>query len=167
MVKVHGNLFVDGPFAEARKLAHFRDVKSSGTVGGTLTAGAWNTRTINTSETNDISGASLAANQITLPAGTYFISAAAVAHDVGKHRLRLYDVTNNAVLLQGFNAQSGTINDLTSIAEVKGIFTFTSSRVIRLEHYITTSSSTRDAGDPSSLAGISEVYSDIVIWKVS
>lgn len=166
-MRVHGNLFVRGAFVEAVFLSQFRDEKASGTVGGTLTAGSWNTRTLNTTLTNDISGCSIAANQITLPAGTYYITAATVGHDIGGHRARLFDVTNNAILIQGPNAQNNTVDNLTTIAEVKGIITLASSKVIRLEHYITTSSSTSDAGDPTSIVGFNEVYSDIVIWKVS
>jgi len=55
------------------QLFHVRDEKSNGVAGGNFTNGAWQTRTLNTSMTNEISGASLSSNQITLPSGTYFI----------------------------------------------------------------------------------------------
>ena len=52
---------------------HVRDEKAANTPGGTFTASAWQKRDLNTVKTNQISGASLASNQITLPAGTYHV----------------------------------------------------------------------------------------------
>ncbi len=62
-----------GKFESA--LFHVRDEKASGSHGGTSVAGSFQTRVLNTSLTNEISGASLSSNQITLPSGTYYINA--------------------------------------------------------------------------------------------
>ena len=65
---------VQGKFESA--LLHVRDEKSNGTAGGGFTSGSFQTRTLNTVMTNEISGASLASNQITLPSGTLALSSA-------------------------------------------------------------------------------------------
>src|SRR6266516_1340078 len=44
------------------QLFHVRDEKSAGTVGGTFSSGAWRTRTLNTTKTNEIGSASLSSN---------------------------------------------------------------------------------------------------------
>ena len=67
---------------------HIQDQKPQGTNGGTFTSGAWRTRDLNTVLTNTITGASLSANQITLPAGKYYVEAKSVATEVERHKVR-------------------------------------------------------------------------------
>ena len=64
---------------------HIQDQKPQGTNGGTFTSGAWRTRDLNTVLTNTITGASLADNQITLPAGKYYVEASAPAYQTFAH----------------------------------------------------------------------------------
>src|SRR5690606_21247003 len=54
------------------RVAYLKDVKPSGTAGGTFTSGSWQTRDLNTIE-GDSSFVSLASNQFTLQPGTYHI----------------------------------------------------------------------------------------------
>jgi len=59
-------------------LLHVIEEQAAGTNGhndGNFVSGAYRTRVLNKVLTNEISGASVASNQITLPAGTYFIEA--------------------------------------------------------------------------------------------
>ena len=88
--------YVDAQVAavSATTLGHWREQQTAGTAGGTFTAGAWRTRGLATEVTNTISGASLAANQITLAAGTYDIDAHAVAFRVDGHVAKLYNITD-------------------------------------------------------------------------
>ena len=71
-------------------LLHVRDEKAAAAHGGASTSGSFLTRTLNTSVTNEITGASLASNQITLPSGTYYIFATVpiYAGDDSKFKLR-------------------------------------------------------------------------------
>ena len=55
------------------------DVKSAGTAGGTFTSGSWQTRTLNTEDSDTGGNCSLSSNQFTLDAGTYEINARASA----------------------------------------------------------------------------------------
>ena len=54
------------------QLLHVRDEKASGTDGGTSANGIVD-RDLNTVKVNEITGASLSSNQITLPSGTYYV----------------------------------------------------------------------------------------------
>ena len=56
------------------------------TDGGGATAGSLQTRPLNTVNYNGISGASLASNTVTLPAGNYFVNAVASAFLVNQFR---------------------------------------------------------------------------------
>ena len=67
-------------------LIHVRDEKSANTAGGTFTGAAWRTRDLNTVPTNQISGASVSSNRITLPAGDYFAMGWAPAYRVTIHK---------------------------------------------------------------------------------
>ena len=86
--------------AGAPRIATIRDEKSSGTSGGTFTAGAWRTRTLNTL-TDPTSIVSLASNQITLQAGTYLINANCPASSSELHQARLQNITDATTTLAG------------------------------------------------------------------
>jgi hypothetical protein len=148
------------------QLLHVRDEKASGTGGGTLTSGAWRTRTLNTSLTNEISGASLSSNQITLPSGTYFINAIAnVGANSQSHKAKLANITDTSDTVIGtseFNEPgSGSTKSF-----VIGRFTIASSKVFELQHR---SGNTTDANGFGVSSGFSvvEVYADVQIWKVA
>lgn len=69
----------------------------------TIPAGSYGQHPLNTVGTNTIPGASLAANQITLPAGTYEIHAGAEKSGASVARLAIYDVTAGAFVAKGVN----------------------------------------------------------------
>lgn len=68
---------MDNNFKHLSGCLNMNSFLHKGTHGGTFTAGAWRTRDLNTVLTNTISGASLSNNQITLPAGKYYVEASA------------------------------------------------------------------------------------------
>ena len=80
--------------------------ETSGTSGGTATSGSFQTRTLNTVKTNEITGASLSSNQITLPSGTYFCDAVAPCYSINHHKSLLYNVTDATEVLFGTNSIS-------------------------------------------------------------
>ena len=150
---------------------HIQDQKTQGTQGGTFTSGAWQTRDLNTVLTNTITGASLSNNQITLPAGKYYIEASAPGRGVLNHKARLYNNTDSSQLLLGRQHQShrvssGSVSSTDSI--VVGIFQINAEKNIILHHYCTSAES--DAGfgfgGATNISGIEEVYSDIRIWRI-
>ncbi len=145
-------------------LLHIRDEKAQNTNGGTFTQGVWRTRDLTTVKTNEITGASLAANQITLPAGTYDVEWSAPAYYVVNHQSKLYDITNTADLIIGTVevAVSGVVQTRSF---GKGRFTIAVETVIELQHYCTTTRTPDGFGVPSNFT--TEVYSEIIIRQVS
>ena len=151
--------------AGTRQNLYIEDQKIAGTNGGTFTAGAWQTRDLNTVVVNNISGASLSSNQITLPAGTYDVEASASAFRTVLHEARLYNTTDSAVLLSGTSERSGTSSDNTHKSFIRGRFTIAGTKVITLQHRCSVTRTTTGFGYGVGFAA-HEVFSTIEIVKV-
>lgn len=146
-------------------LLHVRDEKTSGTAAGTFTSGARRTRVLNTEVANQITGASLASNQVTLPAGVYTFEGHAPAFFVALHRLSLRDTTNSVDLGLGENAydQVGTVG---TSAYIKGDFTLSAQAVIELQHECSVTRGTNGFGLPLTFGEV-EVYASLFITQLS
>lgn len=151
-----------------KQLLHVRDEKTAGTDGGGFTSGAWQTRTLNTVKTNTITGASLASNQITLPAGTYFVQANAPANSVDYHKAKLYNTTASTDLIIGTNEFCGSTSADRGASRslVNGLITLTTQSVLELQHRCYTTKATNGFGGGPSFSVV-EVYAEVVIWKVN
>jgi hypothetical protein len=145
---------------------HVKDVKSSGTQGGTFTSGAYRIRDLNTVLTNTISGASLSANRITLPAGTYYVEGSAPAYKTDFHKAIIYSPSSATTLMVGTAELSGGGNDTTSRSLISGSITFTGTGTIELQHSCTNTVATWGFGRAGGMS-FDEVYSEIKIWKVA
>lgn len=145
-------------------IIHVRDEKAAGTNGGTFTSGAWQTRTLNTSVTNTISGASLATNQITLPAGTYEIEARAPGLDCGNHKAKLRNITDGTDVIVGASTRSGDSNTQME-GTVVGRFTIAASKVFELQHRCSVTKATTGFGQASNFS-VTEVYAEVIVRKV-
>jgi len=153
--------------AQRGNMIVLRDEKSSGTSGGTFTSGAWQTRDLNTVSSNGITGASLASNRVTLPAGTYEVDARAPALRVSHHKARLRNITDGSNILIGttmVSEQGGAI--VQNESRVQGLFTLAAEAVIELQHRCETSFATEGFGTASGF-GVTEVYTTMIIRKVS
>lgn len=146
------------------ELLHVRDEQSSGAAGGTFTAGAWRTRTLNTSVTNEISGASLSSNQITLPAGTYYITALAPGYRVQISKLKLRNISDSSDEIIGISNESKASSETQDTANLFGKFTTAGSKIFELQHRCSTTQATDGFGRASSFSVV-EVYADVRIWK--
>jgi len=145
--------------------AIFRDEKTSGTDGGTFTSGAWRTRDLNVTQYNGIGSASLSSNQISLPAGTYLIEAAAPANRVDQHQLRVQNITDTSTSILGQNVWCYGVNLVSNMARVSGVFTIAATKTFELQHR----GATTRSGDGFGLAAGwgTEVYASITIAKVA
>jgi hypothetical protein len=164
----------DNTFAEASgkfesSLLHVRDEKSSATQSGTFTSGAWQTRTLNTTATNEITGASLSSNQITLPSGTYYIDAILNAGGVNNHKAKLRNTSDSSDTILGTSEYSASDSGgplITTHSFVKGRFTIAAEKTFELQHRCATTRSDAGYGYKSEF-GVVEVYADVKIWKVA
>jgi len=162
-----GIRFADGTVqttaAGGMDILHVRDEKAAGTAGGTFTAGAWVTRTLNTVKANAITGASLSSNRITLPAGTYYIDAAVPAGFVEEHASRLQNITDATTAVIGTSGWVSSANgNFPSL--LRGRFTISAQKTFEVQHRSTASRSTDGLGHATGLQ--TEVYTDVVIWKL-
>lgn len=144
-------------------ILHVRDEKSTGTNGGNSTAGTDHVRTLNTVVTNSITGASLASDRITLPAGTYDVSGSCPSMDDIENRAFLYNITDAGIEVLGQSAfHLGTIDDIGHRCFVLGRFTIDDEKVFELRHYIGRTLSATGLGIAVS-DGRTEIYGDLLI----
>lgn len=155
----------------------FWDQKTSGTNGGTLTAGIWQTRDLNSSAGN-IVGASLASNQITLPAGSYYISATAPTYQMNSNQVRFRNITDATTAITGivartpfFNLGQFAVVDDEMVAALEGFITIGSAKVFELQHQGTTAGGVGSV--PAQILGRAtgfgdgEVYGMVTVLKVA
>lgn len=145
------------------KLLLVRDEKTSGTNGATSTSGSFLARELNTVKLNEISGASLASNQITLPVGTYIIMASAPFFEEGDFQIRLQNVTDATTAMSGPVEWCLSTVNVQTRAFVSGKFTVaSSSKVHELQYRVSTG--TKSMGIASGFG--TEIYAEVLIWKV-
>lgn len=142
----------------------FTDEKASTVQGGTFTSGT-QTRVLNTVKLNDISGASLSSNQITLPAGTYDILAFCPAQQVNQHKARLYNFTDSLDEIIGKPGRAPTTAEVQTESIVSGRFTITDTKVFEIRHWGTTTRSSNGFGS-SANDGTVNTYTHVTIEKV-
>lgn len=140
-----------------------RDEKASGTNGGGFTSGADRTRDLNTIKVNNI-GASLASNQLTLPAGTYYLHWRAPSLAVSLSQSWLYNVTAGAVVERGSSCSGGTtFPTIDSIGAA--MFTLSNTSLLELRHRSSGSQATNGFGAATSLG--TEIYAELWGWKIA
>jgi hypothetical protein len=168
VLTVTGGVPAWGNAGATRSFAVFQDVKAISTAGGTFTSGAWRTRDLQTSQYNNISGASLASNQITLPAGTYYVYATTPAYAIYRHYARLENITDSTTTLAGTIAFAApSFDNNTSI--ISGVFTIAGAKVFEVQHR---SSDTKNGdgfgtSEDNQLGGVqTNIYTTITIEKI-
>lgn len=141
-----------------------RDEKPSGTSGSTSghAVGAGNVRTLNTVRSNEISGALLSANRVTLPAGQYRLQGHVPATGVGAHQALLFNVTSNAPYVYGSSER--TDGSFTTRSLFMCEFTLGAAVTFELRHYL---GSTAGSLGSAASSGANEVYSELIFEKVA
>lgn len=134
---------------------------------------------LNTVVVNNISGSSLASNHVVLPSGTYLteFDTGNVGQDLNspgtsaKSKVVVYNSSTDNVLVHGqVNSGRFSCNQTSS-----GFFTLSSTSNVELRLYankLTQSDTylggyTNFFGNPPLNLGISNVYADLVFWKLS
>lgn len=140
------------------------DQKSSGTDGGTFTSGGDRTRTLNTEVRDVYNICSLASNQFTLPAGTYFIEWAAPAVSCAAHQSLLYNVTSATTVKRGRSAYLTTSATVSNESCGHTEVTISGATVFEIRHRC---SSTQASNGLGSACGFgTEIYTTVRIWKM-
>lgn len=141
--------------------AKISDTKTSGTDGGTATSGSWETRTLQTEDSDVNSIVSISSNQFTLQAGTYRIHARVPAYTVDWFRAKLYNVTDAADVLFSDNTSSAA--NATVHAVITGKFTIAGAKAFEIRQRVWTTNATVGRGIASGFAA--EIYTTVELWK--
>jgi hypothetical protein len=147
------------------KVAYLKDVKPSGTAGGTFTASSWQTRELNTIE-GDSEIVSLSSNQFTLQPGKYSIEGSAPVYGVvAAHQSRLRNITGSATSFIGtsdYNAASTS----SGRSDFGGVIEIVSPATFEIQHFCNATQASTGFGLAVS-SGEDEVYTTVKITKLS
>jgi hypothetical protein len=156
-----------GDTTQLMPFLHVREEQPSGTAGGASTASTWQQRVLNTVKTNGITGASLASNQITLPAGTYYVECSAPSYGTGQTKARLRNVTDSATAIVGQShyVENGSYQSGGN-SQVSGRITLSATKTLQLEHFTGTAQVTDGLGVAAGTSEV-EVYAEVKIWKIA
>jgi len=141
------------------------DQKAANTEGGTFTSGARATRVLNTLVRNVASLASLSANAVTLPAGTYRFRWSAPAFSVDAHKTWLRNTTDSTDAGVGVQAFSISTGSGWSISEGSAVVTIAGSKTFTIEHRCQTSKASNGLGTASNFGSV-EIFARLEIWKL-
>lgn len=145
------------------------NTQASGTPGGTSAGGSWNLLPLNTKD-NDSNGiASLSGSQITLPSGTYTVTASSPFYCNGSGinaQIRVYNINNSTILVNGQNSFSANSLNVGVTALLEGQFTLLTASVIELQYQITTGTGYTSQGLGQAFSFGPEVYATIVLEQV-
>lgn len=141
------------------------DHQTSGTHGGTFTAGAWQTRDLNTKVIDTNGDCTLASNQFTLVAGTYEIEASAPAVFVNQHQIRMLNITDSLVQGLGESQYADTTNQVANHSRLFTRVVIGSSKVFEIQHQCALTVATFGFGGACSFG--TEVYTRVVIHRVA
>jgi len=158
------------PAFHTQNMLNVQDEKASGTNAPTGTGATWNTRELNTLVVDNIPGASVSSNQITLPAGEYYIDGDAPVHTGASgiySKLRFRNVTDGATVAIGTQARvdgdAATNVRMTDEMFVSGAFTIATTKVFELQQWLS-GTDTATLGIAAA-TGENEVYARLRIWK--
>jgi hypothetical protein len=143
-----------------------QETQASGTDGGTFTSGAWRTRTLNTTQINTIGGASLASNQVTLPAGTYRVTGSCSGFAVNAHMAAIYNVTNSAFLVYGSQEFVGSADGIITRSDINAVFTIAGTKVLEVRHRCQTTRATDGFGRSASFS-VPNIYAQMSFEKIA
>jgi len=154
---------VGGKFAS---YAIICDQKAYDTDGGTFTASTVTTRDLNT-EISDADGiVSIAGNEFTLQAGTYFIRASAPAFFVQRHVAWLHNETDGAVVQYGTAEYAEAINGHVGRSFISARVTISGAKDFRIKHRCEgPTKSTNGLGVKNSYSASNSIYTIVEIFK--
>lgn len=141
-----------------------QDQKAAGTSGGTATSGAFRTRDLNTEVYDPNGWCSLAANQVTLAAGSYFIEWTAPALIVAQHQTRLRNATDGATILSSAGGYNVVSTGVQTISLGCGVFTIAAGKALEIQHRVNNTRATDGFGTAANFGEL-EIYTMVKLWR--
>lgn len=151
-----------------KKVAILRDVKAAGTAGGAPGAtSTWTTRDLNT-EYDPEGIVTLASNEFTLAAGTYYIAWTCPAVGTIGTRSRLYNVTGSTTVQYSSSANLNRTSSYPGEVWGTAVVTPTASTTYRIEQIVGYISGTsQEFGLAANMDSQDEIYTQVVIEKIA
>ena len=135
------------------------DQKTQNTAGGTFTLGSWQTHDLQTEVADPDGIVSIATNQFTLAAGTYFLRWAILIYDTGRTQTRIYNVTDTSEVGIGLGAEARYGSSYTGSCRT----TIAGAKAFRLEAQCSVTRATTGWGYAANFG--TEQYCYIEIFK--
>lgn len=157
----NGSTWVNGAIPYIK----LQDQKASGTAGGTFTSGAKRTHDLNTEVTDTHNLCTLAGNVFTIPAGTWYFEAYAIANQVQQTALYLENTSDATTVAQSLNGYADSGGNVTNISKVSGQFTIAGTKNFELQQRCSLTRATDGFGLANSFGGV-EIYAQVELWKV-
>lgn len=150
---------------------HIQDQQVAGTISATSTAATWNARDLNTVKTNNILGASLSTNEITLPIGTYkgrgsFATALNGTADCYM-QMGIWDGTDfidYGMSCKPFENEPQIV--ISPELTIDFFFTITEETTIDFRQYTEKAGVFKGLGSNAPIAPTTQIVADIEIYKV-
>lgn len=154
-------------FIQFNEICYLNETQTFGTLGGTFTSGADQTRTLNTLKGN-VSWCTLnGSNQFTLAPGTYEFDFEAPAYQVNGHKAWIYNVTDLANTdLEGRSCYTGVGDVTNDYCRIRGTITITSVKTFELRHRCQTTKLNEGYGTAAAVTGFGEIYSNGSIKRI-
>jgi len=161
------NTGATGPTGPTLEVYIAYDEKPTGTAGGTITTGVWQTRTLNTLTSVGGTNVALATDQLTLQPGNWHIHAYAPAYRSGPFKCRLRDISNVTTLKLGTGGDANENNANRSMDKsvLDHAWTIGSATIYELQQQSTaTNGGNNGLGIASGFTEV-EVYASATLTK--
>lgn len=146
------------------QVAYLSHTVSSGTSGGTATAGSWQTRTLNT-EVDPAGIVTLSSNQFTLGAGEYNIDGWAIFRRTDLSKLLIRNITDSTDAIIGVSTTAPDGLAVQVPAPINGRISIASSKTFELRSRV--QSTIAEGYGQAPAFGVDEVYIVLKITKIS
>jgi hypothetical protein len=145
------------------------DTETAGTSSQTASSGGWNNMTLTTlTNPTSASWVSLASNQFTLTAGTYFVYATVQMSTVNRGVIRIFDTTNSAQRILGQSAiSSSSLSNIQDLATLMGFLTPSATTTYNLQYQVQSGSTNAFGQSNNSFFTVTnEIYQQLFIALV-
>lgn len=156
---------LNGVVDNFQDVAIFNETQSAGTNSGTFTAGAWQTRVLNTTVVNNIASCSLATNAVSLPAGTYYMRAAAPAFQCNEHQIKIYNNTDSADVALGRSSYNQSATEAAGFSEAVTVVTITGTKSFLVQHRCAATKATNGLG--TGVTWSNEIFATFEIRRIA
>ena len=143
-----------------------QDEKADGVDGGTSVATTWTKRTLNTVKHNTLTGASVASDVVTLPAGDYYFEGSQPTNDNDTGQTRLRDTDNNVTLVLGTTEFVNNSDDGETPGLISGFFTLSAETDVELQYFVKVGRATFGLGIHTTTTGEVAVYARAMFVKI-